>query len=32
MSTIAQRHGLIRMQALSTQESARFIGKLAEEL
>lgn len=32
LSTLTQRHGMIRMQALSVEESARFIRKLAEEL
>lgn len=32
LSALAQRHGMIRMQALGTEESARFIEKVAEEL
>ncbi|WP_328501922.1 DUF5753 domain-containing protein [Streptomyces sp. NBC_00457] len=32
LSTLMQRHGMIRMQALSVEGSARFIRKLAEEL
>ncbi|MDF2257934.1 helix-turn-helix domain-containing protein [Streptantibioticus ferralitis] len=32
ISALAQRHGMIRMQALSAEESARFIEKAAEEL
>lgn len=32
LSTLMQRHGMIRMQALGVEESARFIRKLAEEL
>ncbi|WP_327680837.1 helix-turn-helix domain-containing protein [Kitasatospora sp. NBC_00458] len=32
VSTLAQRHGMIRMQALSTEESEEFIRRLAEEL
>ncbi|MGW0884238.1 helix-turn-helix domain-containing protein [Streptomyces sp. NPDC002671] len=32
LSTLTQRYGMIRMQALSVEESARFIGKVAEEL
>jgi transcriptional regulator with XRE-family HTH domain len=32
ISAIAQSHGMIRMQALDTEESARFIKKVAEEL
>ncbi|TLS40599.1 helix-turn-helix transcriptional regulator [Streptomyces montanus] len=32
LSILTQRHGMIRMQALSVEESARFIRKLAEEL
>ncbi|SFL51724.1 helix-turn-helix domain-containing protein [Streptomyces pini] len=32
ISVLTQRHGMIRMQALSTEESARFIRKVAEEL
>ncbi|MEV6792556.1 DUF5753 domain-containing protein [Streptomyces sp. NPDC051320] len=29
---LIQRHGMIRMQALGVEQSAQFIGKLAEEL
>lgn len=32
ISLLSQRHGMIRMQALSLEESARFISKVAEEL
>lgn len=32
ISNLTKRHAMIRMQALSTEESARFIGKVAEEL
>jgi transcriptional regulator with XRE-family HTH domain len=32
ISALAQRYGMIRSQALSVEESARFIKKLAEEL
>ncbi|MDH6575729.1 helix-turn-helix transcriptional regulator [Kitasatospora sp. MAP5-34] len=32
VSALTQRHGMIRMQALSVQESAQFIRKVAEEL
>ncbi|MFG2987225.1 Scr1 family TA system antitoxin-like transcriptional regulator [Streptomyces sp. NPDC048258] len=32
VSTLTQTHGMIRMNALSTAESAEFIKKLAEEL
>lgn len=32
LSALTQRHGMIRMQALSVVESARFIRKVAEEL
>ncbi|MGK4583064.1 helix-turn-helix domain-containing protein [Kitasatospora sp. HPMI-4] len=32
VSALTQRHGMIRMQALSVEESARFISKLSEEL
>ncbi|MGX8908406.1 helix-turn-helix domain-containing protein [Streptomyces netropsis] len=32
LSLLAQRHGMIRMQALSHEESAEFIRKLAEEI
>lgn len=32
VSALVQRNGMIRMQALGTEESAEFIGKLAEEL
>ncbi|WP_030562253.1 helix-turn-helix domain-containing protein [Streptomyces aureocirculatus] len=32
LSTLTQRHGMIRMQALNVEESARFIKKVAEEL
>ncbi|MFJ1704184.1 helix-turn-helix domain-containing protein [Kitasatospora sp. NPDC088346] len=32
VSTLAQRHGMIRMQALSAEESALFIMRVAEEL
>ncbi|GAB2962768.1 helix-turn-helix transcriptional regulator [Streptomyces pseudoechinosporeus] len=32
LSTLTQRYGMIRMQALSVEESARFIRKVAEEL
>ncbi|WP_367322739.1 helix-turn-helix domain-containing protein [Streptomyces sp. HUAS ZL42] len=32
ISALAQRYGVIRSQALSVEESARFIRKLAEEL
>ncbi|MFD9795182.1 helix-turn-helix domain-containing protein [Streptomyces sp. NPDC059070] len=32
VSELTQRHGMIRMHALSVEESAEFIGKLAEEL
>ncbi len=32
LSTLTQRHGMIRTQALGVEESARFIEKLAEEL
>ncbi|MGW6912238.1 helix-turn-helix domain-containing protein [Kitasatospora sp. NPDC054939] len=32
VNPLAQRHGMIRMQALGMEESAEFIGKLAEEL
>jgi len=31
LSTLTQRHGMIRTQALSVEESARFIRKVAEE-
>ncbi|MFD8754366.1 helix-turn-helix domain-containing protein [Kitasatospora sp. NPDC059577] len=32
VNVITQRHGMIRMQALSTEESVEFIGKVSEEL
>ncbi|MEV7345159.1 helix-turn-helix transcriptional regulator [Streptomyces sp. NPDC093544] len=32
LSMLTQRHGMIRTQALSVEESARFIRKVAEEL
>ncbi|MCC9307595.1 helix-turn-helix transcriptional regulator [Kitasatospora sp. RB6PN24] len=32
VSNLSQRHGVIRMQALSTEESARFISAMADEL
>jgi transcriptional regulator with XRE-family HTH domain len=32
ISVLTQRHGMIRMQALSAEESAQFIKKVAEEL
>lgn len=32
LSVLTQRHGMIRMQALGVEESARFIGRLAEAL
>lgn len=32
VSRLAQRHGIIRMQALGVEESARFIGEVAEAL
>ncbi|MCW7946354.1 DNA-binding protein [Streptomyces hygroscopicus] len=32
LSTLTQRYGMIRMQALSVEESARFTRKVAEEL
>lgn len=32
VSLLIQRHGMIRMQALNPEESARFIEKVAEEL
>ncbi|MFB7594730.1 helix-turn-helix domain-containing protein [Streptomyces sp. NPDC056160] len=32
LSALTQRYGMIRMQALSVEESARFIRKVAEEL
>ncbi|MHC0433569.1 helix-turn-helix domain-containing protein [Streptomyces sp. O3] len=32
LSILTQRYGMIRMQALSVEESARFIRKVAEEL
>jgi transcriptional regulator with XRE-family HTH domain len=32
LSSLTQRHGMIRMQALSVEESVRFIRKVAEEL
>ncbi|WP_035846699.1 helix-turn-helix domain-containing protein [Kitasatospora azatica] len=32
LSVLTQRHGMIRMQALGVEESARFIGTLAEAL
>ncbi|MGP3950422.1 helix-turn-helix domain-containing protein [Streptomyces sp. 7N604] len=32
VSVLTQRHGMIRMQALGVEESARFIRKVAEEL
>ena len=32
ISVLTQRHGMIRMQALSAEESATFIEKMAEEL
>ncbi|MDI2129097.1 helix-turn-helix domain-containing protein [Yinghuangia seranimata] len=32
LSALTQRHGMIRMHALSVEESSRFIGDLAEEL
>lgn len=32
VSVLTQRHGMIRMQALTAEESARFIAKMAEEL
>ncbi|MGW7007719.1 Scr1 family TA system antitoxin-like transcriptional regulator [Streptomyces sp. NPDC054933] len=32
ISALTQRHGMIRMQALSAEESAQFIKKVAEEL
>ncbi|MFB6889346.1 helix-turn-helix domain-containing protein [Kitasatospora sp. NPDC056327] len=32
VNVLAQRHGMIRMQALSIEESETFIGKMAEEL
>ncbi|WP_253266925.1 helix-turn-helix transcriptional regulator [Streptomyces sp. NL15-2K] len=32
LNALTQRHGMIRMQALNVEESARFIGKVAEEL
>ncbi|NJP99938.1 helix-turn-helix domain-containing protein [Streptomyces zingiberis] len=32
LSRLTQRHGMIRMHALGTEESARFIDKIAEEL
>ncbi|MDT7846606.1 Scr1 family TA system antitoxin-like transcriptional regulator [Streptomyces justiciae] len=32
LSTLTQRYGMIRMQALSVEESAQFIRKVAEEL
>ncbi|WP_369376743.1 helix-turn-helix domain-containing protein [Streptomyces sp. cg36] len=32
VSELTQTHGMIRMHALSVEESAEFIGKLAEEL
>ncbi|MFJ9841277.1 helix-turn-helix transcriptional regulator [Kitasatospora sp. NPDC101155] len=32
VNVITQRHGMIRMQALSTEESVEFIRKVAEEL
>jgi transcriptional regulator with XRE-family HTH domain len=32
LSTLTQRYGMIRMQALSVEESARFIRKVTEEL
>ncbi|MFF1477651.1 helix-turn-helix domain-containing protein [Streptomyces sp. NPDC058301] len=32
VSELTQRHGMIRMHALSVEESAEFISKLAEEL
>ncbi|MFD3450928.1 Scr1 family TA system antitoxin-like transcriptional regulator [Streptomyces sp. NPDC058691] len=30
VSTLSQRHGIIRMQALGVEESAQFIGRVAE--
>ncbi|MET9647207.1 helix-turn-helix transcriptional regulator [Streptomyces syringium] len=32
ISLLSQRHGMIRMQALSVEESAEFISRLAEEI
>jgi hypothetical protein len=32
LNALTQRHGMIRMQALNLEESARFIRKVAEEL
>ncbi|MGW7579548.1 helix-turn-helix domain-containing protein [Kitasatospora sp. NPDC054768] len=32
VNVLRQRHGMIRMQALSVEESAEFIGKVSEEL
>ncbi|MEU1617973.1 helix-turn-helix transcriptional regulator [Streptomyces sp. NPDC005722] len=32
VSRLSQRHGIIRMQALGVEESARFIGELAEAI
>jgi len=32
LNALTQRHGMIRMQALNIEESARFIGKVGEEL
>ncbi|MER6355100.1 helix-turn-helix transcriptional regulator [Streptomyces sp. NPDC001634] len=32
LNALTQRHGMIRMQALNVEESARFITKVAEEL
>lgn len=32
LSSLTQRHGMIRMQALSVEESVRFIRKVADEL
>jgi hypothetical protein len=32
LSVLAQRHGMIRMQALGVEESAQFIDTMAEAL
>ncbi|MEU6342245.1 helix-turn-helix transcriptional regulator [Streptomyces sp. NPDC046977] len=32
VSTLTQRHGIIRMQALGVEESAQFIGRVAETI
>ncbi|MFJ4845332.1 MULTISPECIES: Scr1 family TA system antitoxin-like transcriptional regulator [unclassified Streptomyces] len=32
VSTLSQRHGIIRMQALGVEESAQFIGRVAEAM